>query len=174
MDFNLQLFAEAVSGKKIVYLYRLHKEIAKETGTQLAFVTENSRTKSKEADSTATKDGPVRTPGVAEVEIECTSILSKGDKFIDKLEDAMDSDDLLDIWEVNLDEPAESGENKFKGIYYQGYLTELEKTSNAEDMVEISTTFGINGTGKRGDVTVTKEQQAIAGYSFVDSTKNGA
>lgn len=174
MEFNLQLFAEAVSGKKIVYLYRLHKDAAKEAGTQLAFVTENTRTKSKDADSTATKDGPIRTPGVAEVEISCTSILAKGDKLADKLEDAMDSDELLDIWEVNLDEKAEHGENKFKGIYYQGYLTEVEKSSNAEDMVEISTKFGINGTGKRGDVTVTTEQQVVAGYSFADSTITGA
>lgn len=171
---DLQLFAEAVSGKKIVYLYRLLKDEATSNGTTLAFTTENSRTKSKDADSTATKDGSIRTPGTAEVEITATSILAKGDEMVDKLEIAMDEDALIEIWEVNLEEPAESGDNKFKGMYFQGYLTEFEKTSSAEDYVECSLTFGINGTGKKGDVTVTMEQQEIAEYVFKDTQKSGA
>jgi len=48
---DLQLFAnEAVQGKKLVYLYRILSEAAKEDGTTLAFTTENGRTKSKDAD----------------------------------------------------------------------------------------------------------------------------
>ena len=105
------------------------------------------------------------------MEITATSILAKGDKMIDKLEDAMDSDELIEIWEANLSEPAESGDNKFKGMYFQGYLTEFEKNSSAEDYVECSLTFGINGSGKRGDVTVTVEQQEIADYAFADTKK---
>lgn len=171
--FDLQLFAEAVQGTKIVYLYRIAENATSADGATLAFTTENSRTKSKDADSTATKDGAIRTPGTSEVEITATSILAKGDKLIDSLEDAMDSDKLIEVWEANLAEPAESGGNKFKGMYFQGYLTELEKTSNAEDFVEVSLTFGINGTGKRGDVTVSAEQQEIANYVFKDTQKTG-
>ena len=58
---GLQLFAEAVAGKKIVYLYRLAKNASQEAGKNLAFTTENGRSKSKDADSTATKDGAIRT-----------------------------------------------------------------------------------------------------------------
>lgn len=171
---NLQLFAEAVQGKKIVYLYRIKSKATTNDGATLAFTTENGRTKSKDADSTATKDGSIRTPGVVETEITATSILTKGDTLLDSLEDAMDNDELIEIWEANLAEPAESGENKFKGMYFQGYLTEIEKTSNAEDMVECSLTFAVNGSGKRGDVTVTVEQQDIANYVFADTKKTGA
>ncbi len=174
VKFNLQLFAEAVQGKNIVYLYRLHDEAATNDGVLLAFTTENSRTKSKDADSTITKDGSIRTPGAAEVEITATSILAKGDTMINKLEDAMDDDKLIEIWEANLSEPAAEGENKFVGMYFQGYLTEMEKTSSAEDFVEISLTFGVNGSGARGDVTVSKEQQEVAAYVFADSQKTGA
>ena len=174
----LQLFTEgaieAVQGKKIVYLYRVEKNAATKDGTQIAFTTENERTKSKDADSTATKDGSIRTPGTAEVEITATSILAKGDEIIDELEEAMDSDDLIEIWEANLDEPADAGENKFKGTYFQGYLTEIDKTSSAEDFVEISLTFGVNGNGAKGDVTVSAEQQELAAYVFKDTTKTGA
>lgn len=168
--------ASAVAGKKIVYLYRLLEEAATEDGTLIAFTTENGRTKSKDADSTATKDGSIRTPSAAEVEITATTILAKGTEgeIIDKLEDAMDSDKLLEIWEANLEEPVEGQENKYKGMYFQGYLTELEKTSNAEDMTEISLTFGINGSGKRGNVTVTTDQQEQADYVFADTPKTGA
>ena len=171
---NLQLFAEAIQGKKIVYLYRIKKDAATTDGTLIVFTTENGRTKSKDADSTATKDGSIRTPGTAEVEITATSILSKGDGMIDKLEDAMDADEIIEIWEANLAEKAETGDNKFKGMYFQGFLTEFEKTSSAEEFVECSLTFGINGSGKRGDVTVTVEQQEAADYVFTDTPKTGS
>lgn len=173
MKMNLQLFAEAVQGRKLVYLYRIKSEAATTSGTTLAFTTENGRTKSKDADSTATKDGSIRTPGTAETEITATSILAKGDEMIDKLEDAMDNDELLEIWEANLEEPAVAGDNKFKGMYFQGYITELEKTSSAEDFVECSLTFGINGSGVRGDVTVTTQQQEMANYVFTDTPQTG-
>ena len=172
--FDLQMFAEAVSGKKIVYLYRIMSKAATADGAALAFTTENSRTKSKDADSTETKDGPIRTPGASGVEITATSILAVGDKLVKDLETAMDNDEIIEIWEANLAEPAEGGANKFKGSYYQGYLTEIEITSNAEDFVEVSLTFGINGNGVAGDVTVSAEQQEIANYVFTDTAKTGA
>ncbi len=171
---NLQLFAEAVKGKKLVYLFRILSKASTASGATLAFTTENSRTKSKDADSTETKDGAIRTPGATEVEITATSILAKGDTLIDELEEAMDNDEIIEVWEANLDEPASEGNNKFKGKYYQGYLTEFEKSSNAEDFVECSLTFGINGKGVPGDVTVSTEQQEIAAYAFTDTQKTGA
>ena len=77
---------EAIQGKKIVYLYRIFKNAATTDGAALAFTTENERTKSKDADTTETKDGSIRTPGASEMEITATSILSKGDTFIEQLE----------------------------------------------------------------------------------------
>lgn len=172
MKMNLQIFAEAVAGKKLVYLYRIKSKAATADGVALAFTTENERTKSKDSDSVVTKDGAIRVPGASEVEITATSLLAKGDTFIDELEDAMDNDEIIEIWEANLDETA--GENKFKGMYFQGYLTEISKASNAEDHVEVSLTFAVNGNGKRGEVTVSAEQQEIANYVFTDTQKTGA
>lgn len=169
---NLQIFAEAVSGKKLVYLYRIMSKAKAAAGVALAFTTENERTKSKDSDSVVTKDGAIRVPGASEVEITATSLLSKGDTFIEELEDAMDNDEIIEIWEANLDEP--SSEGKFKGMYFQGYLTEISRTSNAEDHVEVGLTFAVNGNGKRGDVTVTAEQQAVAEYVFTDTAKQAA
>lgn len=176
---NLQLFAEegtaaatkpeVVQGKKIVYLFRLLKDAAKESATAMAFVTENERSKSKDYETTATKDGAVQTPGEVEHEITATTILST-DGSAEKFEDAMDNDELIEIWEANLAEPVGTGTDKFKGRYFQGYLKEFTLTSSAEEHAEYETTFGINGKGAKGDVTVTAEQQAIAEYVFKDTT----
>lgn len=172
---DLQMFAaEAVSGKKLVYLFRVLDSAATDAGVALAFTTENSLTMSKDADSTATKDGMIRTPGEMEVEITATAILSKGDTMYKKLKEAMKNDKLIEIWEANLAEQSGTGTNKFAGTYYQGYLTEFEMTSSAEDFVEVATTFGINGTGVDGDVTVTAEQQEVANYVFKDTQAAGA
>jgi TP901-1 family phage major tail protein len=166
---NLQLFAEAVQGSKIVYLFRVLSKAKENAAAAMAFVTENERTKSKDADSTATKDGAIRTPGAAEIEITATAILSKGDTLPAELEEAMDNDELLEIWEVNLSEEGEGG--KFAGTYYQGYLTEFSLSSSAEEHAEYSTTFAINGNGAKGECTVSAEQQEVAMYVFKDTAK---
>ena len=158
--------AEAVQGKKLIYKYRV---LGNTTAAFLvAFTTENGRTVSMDADTTATKDGGIRTPGAAEIEITAESILKKSDTAIGTIEAAMLNGTLFEIWEINLEE-AGTGANKYKGTYYQGYCTELEKTSNAEDFVEVSLTFGINGTGATGDCTVTAEEIAAATYTFKDT-----
>lgn len=166
--------AVAVAGKKIVYLYRLLKEQASVDAVRMAFVTEDGISYSKDADSTVTKDGSIRTPSAAEVEKTMTSILVKGDTTIAKLKEAMMNDELIEVWEANLEEPViGGGPNKFSGTYFQGYLTEYEKTSNAEDMTEITMTVAINGSGVDGPVTVTDDQQEDAGYVFVDTPATG-
>lgn len=172
---NLQIFAngEAVQGKRIVYLFRIRSEAATTAGTILAYTTENGRTTSNDADTVATKDGAVRAPGTPEQEITASTLLAKGDSMIEKLDEACSNGALVECWEANLDEPG-TAENKFKGRYFQGYITEFEKTSSAEDNVEVSITYGVNGTGKTGEVTVTANQQEQAAYVFTDTAATGA
>ena len=168
MKFDLQMFAEAmkesVAGKQLIYLFRVAKDSKKENASAIAFPTENERNVTKDADTTATKDGTIRTPSVAEIEITSTSVLAKGD--------AMLSDELVECWEVNLaEEGTETNAGKFKAKYYQGYLTECSISSEAEGVVEVSLTFGANGNGADGYASVTKEQQEIASYVYKDVTK---
>ena len=170
---DLQLFAKAVQGKEIVYLFRILKDAATTNAAIMAFTTENERTKSKDSDSVVTKDGAISVPGATEMEITATAILAVGDTMAEKLEDAMDTNELIEIWEVNLAENG-AGENKFKARYFQGYLTEFSLSASAEDHAEYSTTFAVNGSGVKGEATVTKEQQDVAAYVFADTTKTGA
>lgn len=171
---NLQLFAEAVSGKKIAYLYRLLSEASTNDAAHVAFTTENSTSMSRDSDTTETKDGSIRTPGAVEVEISATAILAVGDTMIGKLKKALISGEVVEVWEVNLAEPSET-ENKFAATYYQGYVTEFEISSSAEDHVECSLSFGVNGTGVEGEATVSDlQQEMIASYGFADTNKTGA
>ena len=164
---------EAVQGSKIIYLYRLLEEQTTEDAFKVGFVTEDSISYSKDADTTVTKDGAIRTPSAAEIEKPMTCILAKGDTDIKKLKNAMLADKVIELWEANLDEPVTGEEDKFYGTYFQGYITSFEKTSNAEDMVEIQLTIGVNGTGEDGEVTVTDDQQEDASYVFTDTPATG-
>lgn len=222
-QFNLQLFAAPVQGKRIIYKFRRYSQRVTDDAWALAYVTENERTLSVDADSTITKDGPVRTPSAPEQEITATCLLRTGDARIDEIEDAALNNELFEIWEANLDEPVNdtyvqtsdsalvtgktyytrsgsgttespytytevaspsvssistyyelTSSNKFKGKYWQGYCTECNRTSNAEDTAEISLTFGLNGLGARGSVTITAAEQSEASYVFADTPRTGA
>ncbi len=178
--YDLQLFAGGdstatpVQGKRIVYLFRLLKNAATNVATAMAFTTENEKSVSNDADTTATKDGAVNTPGTPEIEISATALLAKGNNMAEEFEDACLDNELVEVWEANLDEPAEEGQNKFKGRYYQANLTEFTLTSSAEEHAEYECTFKVNGKGAKGDITVTEAQQEVANYVFKDTQAAGA
>lgn len=157
----------AVTGKNLIYMYRLNSESATVDGVRIAFTTENEMSISSDADATATKDGSVRGASVAELELTATSLMDADDAMIPKLKSAILNGSLLDVWEVNLDKPKTG--NKFEGTYYQAYITEFTASSPADGNVEVSMTFGINGKGAEGSVTVPAGQQDDGQYTFVDT-----
>lgn len=165
-----RIFGEIVPGRKIVYLLRKQSTATSSAASLLAYTTENARSMTADATTTTTKDGTMRTAGTPQVEITGTSILQKNDTMIDTLTGAVRNGDLMECWEANLDAPVANETNKFKGTYYQGYLTSLSLTSNAEGNAEISFTFAANGGGVDGSVTVTDAQQEQASYVFTDTT----
>ena len=159
----------AVTGKNLIYLYRLESEKATEDGTRIAFTTEDELSISADADATATKDGSVRGASVAELEKTCTSLMDADDEMLPKLKTAILNGSLIELWEVNLDKPVANQTNKYEGTYYQAYLSEFTTSSPADGNVEVSMTFGINGKGADGNVTVTASQHDDEQYTFVDT-----
>lgn len=166
--------AEAVQGKKVIFLYRVLANQSTDDAWIVGYKTEDSISISKSADSTATKSGTIRTPAPAEIEHEFTSILAKGDTQIKALKTAMLNDDLMELWLANIDEPVSGETDKYYGTYYQGYITDYELSANAEDMAEVTLTIGCNGNGADGNVTVTEQQIEDASYVFVDTPAVGA
>lgn len=159
-----------VSGSRIVYLYRILGDAG--DAWKISLTSENSRTVSLSSDTTQTKDGAIRTVPTPEVEISTTTLMAADDPGIEKLETAALAGKPVELWEVNLDKPATTT-GKFKGRYFQGYITNFEVSSPADGNVEVSTDFGINGAGVAGDCTLTDEQAEEAMYAFKD-TKAGA
>ena len=175
---NLQLFAtdvEKVKGTEIIYLYRLLSEKSSEAATHIAFSEENELSMKRDADTTQTKDGPIRTPGTPELEITAKSILAKGDTMIKKLKNALLSGEIVEVWRVNLaEEGTDTNAGKYEATYYQANVTELTETSNAEDACEVEITFGVQGNGADGYATVSDAQKEAASYVFKDTSKEEA
>ena len=94
---------KSVHGSKIIYMYRpLNEEAKKSAALRLAFVKENGKTVSTDADTTQTKDGILRSPSQAEIEITSTSVLASDDKMIEALEKAQLNNEKVEVWEINL------------------------------------------------------------------------
>lgn len=161
----------AVTGTHLVYLYRIASEAASVDGIRIGLTTEDELSISADSDATATKDGSVRSAGVPEIEKTCTSLFDTEDAMIPKLKNAILNNALIEIWEANLDKPVQNQTNKYEGTYYQGYISEFSASSPADGNVEISLTFGINGKGATGSVTVPVSQQDDGLYTFVDTPK---
>ncbi|UNT92240.1 phage major tail protein, TP901-1 family [Allobaculum sp. Allo2] len=106
MNFNLQRFADPVKGDKIIYLVRRYSKRTEEGAAVIALQTEGSRSLSKDADSVATKDGTIRVPGAGECEISVTSLVTNDDGIADDLTEAMEKNDLMEIWEVDTSKKA--------------------------------------------------------------------
>ena len=75
-----------IKGNRIIYLYRILKEMATNDATAIAFTTENSRSKSRDSDTVTTKDGTIRVPKEVETEISTTALFaSENDEMIQRL-----------------------------------------------------------------------------------------
>ena len=162
---------EALMGKNTVLLFRLLKEQGTQSAVKLAFQTEHELTESRDTDTTATKDGNIVTPSALETSLDCTSILAKGDETADKLRQALRDYEKIEIWEVDLSTKGSGSDaEKYKAMYYQGYVSEWSKSPSAEDSIELSLTFTIEGVGQSGFVTLTPEQENVVKYVFKDVT----
>lgn len=162
-----------IQGKRIIYLYRLLSKSTAGDATGIMFTTENSTSISNDTDTTQTKSGAVTTSQGAEISISATAIASTDSKdVLEDLKTACKNGEIVEIWEVNLDEKG-TGESasKYKATYYQGICNSYELSSSSDDHAEASVEFGINGTGADGYATVTDEQIDAATYVYKDVTK---
>ena len=162
---------EAVKGIDVIWLYRLLEEAGTTPAWKIAYQTENELTETRDADSTVTKDGPIRVPGGLETEGSGTSILAKNDPYVKKLREALRKGKKVEFWEIDKSSEGEGeDEGKFEAMYYQGYITEYSKTAGAEDLVEVSLSFGMEGEGQDGYATLTDDQAEVVQYAFRDTS----
>ncbi|UQU59972.1 phage major tail protein, TP901-1 family [Lactococcus petauri] len=165
----------AKQGKNIILLYRLLTKAKDEAAWKLAFQTDHSSEKTRDYNTTPTKDGPVGALAAAEYSLSATSIAADGDTHIDEMDDAFDNGDIVEVWEIDKAEKG-TGENsdKYKAKYLRAYLTSFSYEPNSEDALELSLEFGVFGKPQKGYATLTDEQADVVQYVFKDTVKEEA
>lgn len=165
----------AKQGKDIILLYRLLSKATEEAAWKLAFQTEHSNEKTRDYNTTATKDGPVGALAEVEYSLSATSIAADGDPHIDEMDDAFDNGDIVEVWEIDKAEKG-TGDNsdKYKAKYLRAYLTSFSYEPNSEDALELSLEFGVFGKPQKGFATLTDEQADVVQYAFKDTIKEEA
>lgn len=153
--------AELLQGANLLLFFR---ELAKRTvedGSKLRFQTEHSISKSKETETTMTKDGPMSTISDGETTIEVSSIAYVDDietmTTWEKLEDCFDRKALMEVWEVDITKVTPE-QLAVKPTYRQGYFSDFEKSAPADGKVELNYSMVINGNGVKGEDALTAEQ----------------
>lgn len=163
----------AKQGKDIILLYRLLNKATEEAAWKLAFQTDHSNEKTRDYNTTATKDGPVGALAEIEYSLSATSIAANGDPHLDEMDDAMDNGDIIEVWEIDKAEKGTDDENKgkYKAKYLCAYLTSFSYEPNSEDALELSMEFGVLGRPQKGYATLTDEQADVVQYVFKDTVK---
>lgn len=163
----------AKQGKNIILLYRLLDKATKEAAWKLAFQTEHSMEKTRDYNTTPTKDGMIGSLATVEYSLSATSIAASGDSHVTAMDDAFDDGKIIEIWEIDKEEKGteEADKDKFKAKYLRAYLTSFSYEPNSEDALELSLEFGVFGKPQSGFATLTEEQADVVQYAFKDTAK---
>lgn len=157
----------AKQGKDIILLYRLLSKATKEAAWKLAFQTEHSNEKTRDYNTTATKDGIIGSLAAIEYSLSATSIAANGDPHLDEMDKAFDDGEIIEVWEIDKAEKGSDG--KYKAKYLRAYLTSFSYEPNSEDALELSMEFGVFGKPQKGNATLTEEQANVVQYVFKDT-----
>lgn len=157
----------AKQGKDIILLYRVLSKASKEAAWKLAFQTEHSNEKTRDYNTTPTKDGPVGALAEVEYSLSATSIAANGDPHLDEMDKAFDDAEIIEVWEIDKAEKGSDG--KYKAKYLRAYLTSFSYEPNSEDALELSLEFGVFGKPQKGYATLTTEQANVVQYVFKDT-----
>lgn len=160
--------ADGVS--KVLYFRKLGESIE---GAKLVFQTEHSKSYSRDRESTVTKDGSVSGSGELEDEISISALQAETDPTFTMLSDSIQDDFAVEMWEVDLANPTVTGVvpdeiTQYASEYRQGYITEWETTSSAEDDPEVSGTFVTSFKRQKGLVTLPEGDVETLAYIFHD------
>lgn len=161
----------AKQGKDIILLYRLLSKATQEAAWKLAFQTEHKNEKTRDYNTTPTKDGPVGALAEVEYKLSATSMAANGDPHLDEMDQAFDDAEIIEVWEIDKAEKGKdtATQDKYKAKYHRAYLTSFSYEPNSEDALELSLEFGVFGKPQKGYATLTNEQAAVVQYVFKDT-----
>lgn len=162
------MYTTPIKGQKMVLFFQgMEDDTSDGNQLRLAFQTEHTLTKERELMEEMTKDGMIKeTNDQINASVDLTAFVAKGDATYELLEQAFDENNLLQVWEVDVTEEASAG--TYSATYMQGQLENFEVSAGSEDFAELSTTFQVNLSPQKGEVTLTPEQYSAIQYAFQD------
>ena len=167
--------SKPVRGANRIVLVRPYALRTQKEAGRLMFQTNHEISRTRDSESTITKDGNIQSVSEIVVEMSLTTLMAHGDPVRTALEAAFRDGGLVEFWDINKTEPVDgldaNGTGQFPSVYYQGYITEWSESAGAEDSVEISISAAINGAGVEGPATLTPEQSEALVYDFADTTQ---
>lgn len=159
-----------MQGTDLLLFFRKYEERETESAAKLYFQTEHSIEKSKDNETTVTKDGPINTPGATESTVPISSIAYANDdstiELWEQLEEWFDQGKKVEVWEVNKAKKNSGG--LYRARYMQGFFTDFSQSAPSDGVVELELTFAVDQNGVKGYLELTEEQQEVAQYAFTD------
>lgn len=148
-----------VAAKDLTALVRIEGDDA--SATKLAYLTDTSTSESRSYDTTATKDGSVKTAGAYEGTHSLTAHMATGEggDYARRIREECvraSQPKRLEVWVVDrtgIDEETLT----IGGDYSLDYVTTFNTSAGSEGSVELSIETEIDNTPKYGQVTVTPE-----------------
>lgn len=155
----------AKQGTNTFLAFRLLNKAKEKEGLKLALQTTHNLTRSRDSDSTATKDGNVNSTSPLAIEASVENILSD-DPLNELLIEAIEKDEVVEIWEI--DRASKTAEGKYKAWYFQANVTNIEDDHDADGNSTNQADFSIIGNGVKGELTLTADQEDEVNYAFRD------
>lgn len=167
---------DLVSATDIIFLLRIQGDSS--NAWKLAFQTDTSTDESRTYETTQTKDGAKKTPGAYEGTHSLTSLLGKGDPFIQDIKDQVRKaqPEGIEVWEINRASINDESTTTLPGDYSRDVVTSFGTSAGAEGNVELTTETEIAEGPVSGEVNVTPElldmlRQVADEMEFVQPTE---
>lgn len=151
--------AEVIEGKKVILLFRLVKERATKTATQLAYEISNTLNRERNTEEQETKTGMIKSVGASNESIEFEFLQSSAE-INEMLNYAYENNEEVEFWRVNLDKKGKTG--KYDAYTGTGLLASYPLSAEVASNATISTTLNIQGVVGRIEATITSDQQETA------------
>lgn len=154
---------QALQGMNALLYVRLLKNADKEEGQLVPMQTSLSFDPQRKSDSTATKSGNVATTSSIETKLKA-EFIDNISKVSDDLYTSLLNNERVEVWKINRDRVNDKGQ--YFAWYMRGYVTEDSNDNDADDNSTREISFTVDGTPKRGWLTLPESAQEELDYVF--------
>lgn len=154
---------QTLRGMNALLYVRLLSNADKEDGQLIPMQTSLTFDPKRKSNSKATKSGNVSTISSIDTDLE-TEFVDNVSKISDDLYTSLLENEKVEVWKVNKDRVNEKGQ--YYAWYMRGTVTEDSNDNDADDNSKRDVTFSVDGTPKRGWLTLPESAQEELDYVF--------